>query len=123
MKRVVLLLVISSLISCTKEKISDSIIGNWALTEINSGSGSSILLYGNELSVEFKSEGKFDILGPKSNYTFLRDFNQYELLGSYRIRFFNTITKEELFANYSVNKNLSLSYELRCPYEEKFIRR
>jgi len=123
MKRIFQVLVIFSLVSCTKEKESNSIVGSWRLTQIISGDSSTIFLSGTELAVEFKSDGGFDVLGPKPNYTFLRDFNKYETIGNDRIRFVDSSSQEELFANFQINKTLSLSYQIRCPYEEKFIRR
>jgi hypothetical protein len=123
MKRIVLLLVILSIIGCTKEKESDSIVGTWALSEINSAYTSSVLLSQTELSVQFTEKDSLIILGPKSNYTYLQDFNRYEVVSNETIRFYNTNTQDELFADFSVNKTLSLSYQVRCPYEEKFIRR
>ena len=122
MKRIALLFVILSVFSCTKEK-ENSIVGTWTLSEINSANTSSVLLSRTELSVQFTDEDSLVILGPKPNYTYLEDFNRYELIGNDRIRFFNTATQDELFADYSLDKTLSLSYEVRCPYEEKFIRR
>jgi len=123
MKRIALLFVILSVISCSKEREANSLVGTWALTQINTAYASSILLSGTELSVEFKPDGSFNILGPKSNYTFLQDFNRYEIVGDSRIHFFDATSNNELFANFRINKTLSLSYEVRCPYEEKFIRR
>ena len=123
MKRIALLFVILSAISCTKEKQPDSIVGEWALSEINSANNSSVLLSQTELSVRFTLKDSLIILGPKPNYTYLENFNKYEVVSSDRIRFFNTATQDELFANYSIDKILSLSYQVRCPYEEKFTRR
>ena len=123
MKRIVFLLIVLSSVSCTKEKDLNSLTGQWTLTEIDSGTTSSLLLSRTELSVEFKENDSLIILGPEPNYTFLQDFNRYEVLANDRIRFFNTTTQEELFAVFHVGKTLSLSYEVRCPYEEKFIRR
>lgn len=123
MKRIVLLLVILSALGCTKEKEPTSIVGTWALSEINSANTSSVLLSQTELSVQFTKEDSLIILGPKSNYTYLQDFNKYEIVSDGRIRFFSTNTQDELFADFSVDKTLSLSYQVRCPYEEKFIRR
>ena len=123
MKQVLFLLVILLAISCTKEKDPGSLTGAWTLTEINSGDTSSVLLSRTELSVEFRENDSLVILGPKPNYTFLQDFNHYEVVSNDRIRFFNTTTQDELFAAFHVDKTLSLSYEVRCPYVEKFIRR
>ncbi len=123
MKRIVLLFAILSVIGCTKEKEPDSLVGTWALSEINSANTTSLLLTQTELSVQFTEKDSIVILGPKPNYTYLQDFNRYEIVSDGRIRFFNTNTQDELFADFSVNKTLSLSYEVRCPYEEKFIRR
>jgi hypothetical protein len=123
MKRIALLFLILSVIGCTKNKESNSIVGTWALTQINSAYNSSVLLLGTEVSVEFKSDGSFDILGPKSNYTYLQDFNRYEMMNDNKIRFFSTNSNDELLAFFEVNKTLSLFYQVRCPYEEKFIRR
>lgn len=123
MKRITAALALLLLISCTKEKESSSIVGSWRLTQIKSGDSSTIYLSGTELSVEFKQDGRFDILGPKPNYTFLEDFNRYETLNNERIRFFDSTSTGELFASFYVDKTLSLSYEVRCPYEEKFTRR
>lgn len=123
MKRIALLFVILSTISCTKEKASNSIVGTWALSEINSAYNSSILLSQTELSVQFTNKDSLIILGPKSNYTYLQDFNRYEIAGNGRIRFSNTNTGDELFADYTIDRSLSISYEVRCPYEEKFTRR
>jgi len=122
MKQIVLLFVIVSLFSCTKQKTPDSIVGSWTLTEIDSYNASAIRLSGTELSVKFNSDGSFDISG-KPNYTFLQDFDRYEIITDGRIRFYNTTSADQLFASFNLNKTLSLSYELRCPYEEKFIRR
>jgi hypothetical protein len=123
MKRIVLLFVIISVISCTKEKEPDSIVGTWALTQINSAYNSSVLLLGTEVTVQFKSDSTFEILGPKSNYTYLQDFNRYEVISNNGIRFFNTTSGDELSAIFELNKTLSIHYQVRCPYEEKFIRR
>ena len=123
MKQILLLLVFFSVIGCTKEKEPDSLLGSWRLMQINSGDTSTVYLTGSELSVEFKSDGHFDILGPKPNYTFLQDFNRYETMSFDKIRFFDSTSTQELFAVFHVDKTLSLSYELRCPYEEKFTRR
>lgn len=123
MKRIALLFVILSVISCTKEKQPDSIVGEWALSQINSANNSSVLLSQTELSVRFTLKDSLIILGPKPNYTYLENFDKYEIVSSDRIRFFNTTTQDELFANYSIDKTLSLSYQVRCPYEEKFTRR
>jgi len=123
MKQILLLLAFFSVIGCTKEKEPDSLLGSWRLMQINSGDTSTVYLTGSELSVEFKSDGHFDILGPKPNYTFLQDFNRYETVSFDKIRFFDSTSAQELFAVFHVDKTLSLSYELRCPYEEKFSRR
>lgn len=123
MKRLLPLFAILSLISCTKEKNSNSIVGTWDLSQINSANNSSILLSRTELAVQFTNKDSLVILGPKPNYSYLENFNKYEIIGSDRIRFFNTSTTDQLFAIFNVDKTLSLSYEVRCPYEEKFIRR
>lgn len=123
MKRIALLFVILGTISCTKEKQPDSIVGEWALSQINSANSSSVLLSQTELSVRFTLKDSLIIVGPKPNYTYLENFDKYEIVSSDRIRFFNTTTQDELFANYSIDKTLSLSYQVRCPYEEKFTRR
>lgn len=117
-----MLLVILSVISCTKEKESNSIIGTWTLTEINTLPSSPIRLTGTEVAVSFNKDGSLDISG-NPNYTSLRELNRYEIVSNDRIRFFNSATQDELFAFFGVDKTLSLSYEVRCPYEEKFIRR
>ena len=122
MKRIVLLLVILSVIGCTKEKEPNSIVGTWALTEINTATPSPIRLTGTEVSVSFNKDGSFDISG-KPNYTFLQDLNRYEVVSNDKIRFFNSVSNEELFAIFEMNKTLSLFYQVRCPYEEQFIRR
>jgi hypothetical protein len=123
MKQILLLLVITSVISCTKEKDPNSLTGTWSLTQINSVPSSSVSLYGTEFSIEFNKKDSIVILGPKPNYSYLQDFNRYEVVSNNRIRFFNTTTGDELFAAFSVGETLSLSYEVRCPYEEKFVRR
>ena len=122
MKQITLLFVVISLFGCAKEKVPDSIVGNWTLSEIDSYYTSTIRLSGTELSVKFDPDGKLDISG-KPNYTFLQDFTRYEILNDGRIRFFNTTTTDELFATFNIDRTLLLSYEVRCPYEEKFIRR
>ena len=122
MKRIILLLALFFIFGCTKEKETNSVLGTWTLSQINSGGISTIYLTGYELSVDFKSDGRFDILGPKPNYTFLQDFNRYETVGKDRIRFFDSTSNGELFASFHVDKTLSLSYEVRCPYEERFTR-
>jgi len=123
MKRIFPFLLILLLISCTKEQDLNSLTGTWTLTQINSGDTSTVRLYGTEFSVQFKEKDSLFILGPKPNYSFLQDFDRYEVIGNDRIRFFNSITGDELFAGFHIKKTLSLSYEVRCPYEEEFIRR
>jgi hypothetical protein len=123
MKRIIPFLALFFLISCTKEQEPNSLTGIWTLTQINSGDTSSVILYGTEFSVQFKEKDSLFILGPKPNYSFLQDYDRYEIIGSERIRFFNSVNGDELFAGFHVDKTLSLSYEVRCPYEEKFIRR
>ena len=119
-----MLLVVIAAISCTKEKDLNPLAGSWRLTQINSSPpASSVYLYGTELSIEFKEKDTLVILGPKPNYTFLQNFNRYEVIGNDRIRFSNTDTQDELFANFTLGEGLSLSYVVRCPYEEKFVRR
>lgn len=122
MKQIALLAVLISLIGCTREKTLNSIVGNWTLTEIDSYNSSTIRLSGTELSVKFNSDGSVAISG-KPNYTFLQDFNRYEIVNEDRIRFYNTNTTDELFASFNLNNTLTFSYEVRCPYEEKFMRR
>lgn len=122
MKRILPILIILFFTSCTKEQDLNTLIGTWTLTQINSGDTSSIVLYGTEFSVQFKEKDSVVILGPKPYYSFLQDFNQYQIVSENRIRFFNSTTGDELFAGYKVGTTLSLSYEVRCPYEEKFIR-
>jgi hypothetical protein len=123
MKRIILLLALFFIIGCTKEKQPDSLLGSWRLMQINSGDTSTVYLTGTEFSVDFKSDGRFDILGPKPNYSFLQEFNRYETVSFDRIRFYDSTSTEELFANFQIENSLSLSYEFRCPYEEKFTRR
>lgn len=124
MKRIALFFVILSSIGCTKEKDLNTITGTWSLSEITSGSpSSSVLLSQTELAVQFTDKDSLIILGPKANYTYLANFNKYEIVSDNRIRFFNTNTQDELFADYIIDKNLSLSYQVRCLYEEKFTRR
>jgi hypothetical protein len=123
MKRIILLLALFSIMGCTKEKQPDSLLGSWRLMQINSGDTSTVYLTGTEFSVDFKSDGRFDILGPKPNYSFLQEFNRYETVNFDRIRFYDSTSTEELFANFQIENSLSLSYEFRCPYEEKFTRR
>lgn len=123
MKRVIPFLGILFLIGCTKDQEPDSIVGTWTLTEINTDNTSSVQLSRTEFSVEFTAKDSVVILGPKPNYSYLQDFNRYQILGEGRIRFFNTNNQEELFASFEVDKNLSLMYRVRCPYEEKFMRR
>ena len=123
MKRLILLLALISIIGCTKEKQADSLLGSWRLMQINSGDTSTVYLTGTEFSVDFKPDGRFDILGPKPNYSFLQDYNRYETMSFDRIRFYDSTSTEELFANFQIDNSLSLSYEFRCPYEEKFTRR
>ncbi|MBO9681453.1 MAG: hypothetical protein J7502_02065 [Flavisolibacter sp.] len=123
MKRIVPFLVLVLLIGCSKEQEPNSLTGTWTLTQINSGDTSSVILYGTEFSVQFKEKDSLFILGPKPNYSFLQDYDRYEVIGTNRIRFFNLTTGDELFASFHIDKTLSLSYEVRCPYEEKFIRR
>jgi len=124
MKRIALLFVIVSVISCTKEQDHDSIVGTWTLSQINSGSpSSSVVLARTELSIQFTEKDSLIILGPKPNYTYLENFDKYQIISNDRIRFFNTSTSDELFASFIIGNTLSLSYQVRCPYEEKFIRR
>jgi hypothetical protein len=123
MKRIILVLIVLFFIGCTKEQDFTSLTGTWTLTQINSGDSSAVLLYGTEFSVQFKEKDSVIILGPKPNYSFLQDFDQYKIVSENRIRFFNSTTGDELFAGFKVGNTLSLSYEVRCPYEEKFIRR
>jgi hypothetical protein len=123
MKRIIAAMVLLALVSCTKEKNANSIVGSWRLTQIYSGDTSVVYLMGTELSIDFKEDGRVDILGPKPNYTFLQDFNKYETVGDDRVRFYDSTSNNELFARFRVDKTLSLLYELRCPYQETFTRR
>jgi hypothetical protein len=123
MKRIIAAMVLLALVSCTKEKNTNSLIGSWRLTQIYSGDTSVVYLLGTELSIDFKGDGRVDILGPKPNYTFLQDYNKYETVGDDRVRFYDSTSNNELFARFRVDKTLSLLYELRCPYQETFTRR
>jgi len=123
MKLIIGALLVLCLVSCTKEWESNSVVGTWRLTQITTVDTSTVYLQGNELSVEFKPDGRIDILGPDPNYTFLSDYNKYETLSENRIRFFDSTSQNQLFATFRVDKTLSLLYEVRCAYEEKFTRR
>ena len=123
MKAIIGALLVLCLVSCTKEREKNSIVGAWRLTQITTVDTSTVYLQGNELSVEFKPDGRLDILGPKPNYTFLQDFNKYETLSNDRIRFFDSTSNNQLLATYRVDNNLSLLYQVRCAYEETFSRR
>ena len=109
MKRIIPFLALLFLISCTKEQEPNSLTGIWTLTQINSGDTSSVILYGTEFSVQFKEKDSLFILGPKPNYSFLQDYDRYEIIGSERIRFINSVNGDELFAGFHVDKTLSLS--------------
>jgi len=123
MKRIAPLFFILFLAGCTKERVADSIVGTWTLTEINTNNTSSVQLSRTQFSVEFTKKDSLIILGPKTNYSFLRDFNHYEILSDGRIKFSNTNIQDEMFAAFDLCQTLSISYSVRCPYQEKFIRR
>src|SRR6187551_740580 len=106
MKRIILVLIVLFFIGCTKEQDLTSLTGTWTLTQINSGDSSAVLLYGTEFSVQFKEKDSVIILGPKPNYSFLQDFDQYQVLSENRIRFFNSTTGDELFAGFKVGNTL-----------------
>ena len=123
MKLIIGALLVLCLVSCTKEWESNSVVGTWRLTQITTVDTSTVYLKGNELSVEFKPDGRINMLGPKPNYTFLQDFNKFEIFTNDRIRFFDSTSNNQLFATFRVDNNLSLLYEVRCAYEERFTRR
>ena len=123
MKAIIGALLVLCLVSCTKERDTNSIVGAWRLTQITTVDTSTVYLKGNELSVEFKPDGRINMLGPKPNYTFLQDFNKFEIFTNDRIRFFDSTSNNQLFATFRVDNNLSLLYEVRCAYEERFTRR
>ncbi|MGZ3845192.1 MAG: hypothetical protein ACXVBH_04005 [Flavisolibacter sp.] len=123
MKAIIGALLVLSLVSCAKENDTNSIVGSWRLTQITTVDTSTVYLQGTELSVDFKGDGRMEILGPKPNYTFLQDFNKYETLSNNRIRFFDSTSNNQLFATFRIDNTLSLLYEVRCAYEERFTRR
>ena len=123
MKAIIGALLVLCLVSCTKESDTNSIVGAWRLTQITTVDTSTVYLQGNELSVEFRPDGRIDILGPKPNYTFLQDYNKYETLSDDRIRFFDSTSNHQLFATFRLGNTLSILYEVRCAYEETFTRR
>ncbi len=110
--------------SCTKEKTSLVPEGTWTIIETSAGTGYGFVQTnyqpGTGTDIHFESNGNFSVSDPASP---LSGFNRYEVMGNH-LRFYHSLSGEEMKASYEIGTRLSLSYELaRCGYIETFIPR
>ena len=124
-EKVLFLLLIVSLVSCSKDK-SESVQGDWTLVETLYGTGGGFnqqqFSPGTGVTVRFGSGGNLSITGGNA-YSFLREFDKYEILGADRLRLYQSSGNAAGFIGYRFEGGLTLSIETaRCGMFEKFVR-
>jgi hypothetical protein len=123
-KQILLLLIVVTTISCTKENLSHSVVGDWTIIERKIGTGynmetSPIL---SQRILYFNPNGTFQVADDDSS-DFLQPFSQYEVMQDKIIRFYNADKTLSEDVNFQLNENLSLFYTSRCGYQEVFVRK
>ena len=124
MKQIVFCFLILVFTSCTKEKKSAVPSGTYTIIETSAGTGYGIVQTnyqpGTGTDINFGTNGIFTVSDATSP---LSSFNRYEINGNL-IRFYHSLSGEEMKAAYDIGTRLSLNYELaRCGYKEIFIPR
>ena len=129
MKRLLFLLVISFLFSCTKENVPATIEGTWAIIESNIGNGTGVEVMryapSSEMTLQFAENNMLVLTGgnPGEAQSPLWQYDRYKILPNSMIRFFQSFGPQEMEAHYTIDGELYLNYPwARCGHEEKFVR-
>lgn len=129
MKQLLTFLAAAILFGCSKEKISSPPTGTWTIIETNleDAGGIQVQTYtpSSEISLEFGAKGDLVLTGanPGNAMSPLWEYDSYQMLEDDVIRFYQRAGNKEVQAYFSIEGDLFLNYlNLRCPYEEKFLR-
>jgi hypothetical protein len=112
MKRIALLFVILSAISCTKEK-SPSLIGKWTIVE--STDDVEQVVYNNSLKtfIKFNLNGSFE-MDTINNYfaykLYLKSMNRYTITADNKIKFYSTNYNDSTVVSYLLDKQLLIGF-------------
>ena len=122
-KQIFLLLIVFTAISCTKENLSNTVVGAWPIIERKIGTG-----YGYETSpiysqrvLHFNPNGTFQVADIDTN-SYLHHFTTYQIQQDH-ITFYNADKTETQEVTFILNDDLQLFYPARCGYLEVFSRK
>jgi len=122
-KQIFLLLIVVTAISCTKENLSNSLVGDWTIIERKIGTGNSMEtspIFSQRI-LHFNSNGTFQLVDMDTT-GFLQHFSTYQIHQDH-ITFYNADKTETADVNFVLNNDLSLFYPARCGYLEIFSRK
>jgi hypothetical protein len=121
MKQITLLLVIFSLVGCTKEKNS-SLIGRWNVVQSCDDMGQ--VLYNNspKTFIKFNSNGSFEIDSVNNYFAYkqrLKNMSRYKIISDTQIKFYSANYQDSTYVNYILDRELTIGFGYVA---EKFIR-
>jgi len=112
MKQVLLLFVVISAISCSKEK-NPSIVGKWNIVESHNDVGQVAYNNSNETFIRFNSNGTFQ-MDTISNYfaykQYLKNMNRYKVVSDNKIKFYSADSQDTTFVSYFLDKQLIVGF-------------
>jgi hypothetical protein len=124
-KRILLLIIVISAVSCSKENLNHSIVGDWTIVDRMVGTGSTGPMQTSPILsqciLHFNSNGTF-VVADSDSANFLQPYTLYEVIGGQSIRFYNSDKTQSAEVNFSLDQNLRLFYPARCGYQEIFTR-
>jgi hypothetical protein len=112
MKKAIVLLIVVSAISCTKDK-NPSLIGKWNIVESLDDVGQ--VVYNNSQSnfIKFNSNGRFE-MDTLSNYfaykQYLKSMNKYQIMSDNKIKFYSENSQDSLVVGYSLDSQLLIGF-------------
>jgi hypothetical protein len=112
MKQAILLLLIVSAISCTKEK-NPSLIGRWNIVESMDDVGQVAYNNSQNTFIKFNSNGRFE-MDTVSNYfdykQYLKDMNRYKIISDNKIKFYSANSQDSAIVGYTLDRQLLLGF-------------
>lgn len=107
MKKVLLLLLIVSAISCTKER-DPSVIGKWNIVESYNDVGQTTYNNSKATFIKFYSNGVFE-MDTISNYfaykLYLNGMSKYKVLSDEQLRFYSADYRDSILVGYSLDNS------------------
>jgi hypothetical protein len=122
-KQIFLLLIVVTAISCTKENLSDSVVGDWTIIQRKTGTGYSLETSAilSQKILHFNANGTFQIVDADTT-GFLQHYSSYQIHNGH-ITFFSPDKNDTADVEFILNDDLSLYYPARCGYVEIFSRK